>query len=410
MAVFETEDRILRRTEALKNRRPEPQFVDTGPAMNFVVGAGTGGTLGAARRRDQGIAAARRNANFGNVRSGVQSTEELVDPQARAARRSAPQVSAEGGAGFSAPSLGSMGGASERERQAARSEIDSALFDLRARGGGVNMASKRRLLGDLLGQKGGLTTEAFRAQNERDMQNQRVNAQTAEGNARLRESAAERRDRINSFNVETGEKRSMYETDRDDAAAAAAAAAPMNALKMQDLRQRIGANDARATRDQATFDAQFPGAASKPDLDAIDTYMKANPGMSYDAAAAKVLDDAIVNGENPRRSRVTSAAYDDELSGLESQLNQSGAMQWGRQVLGGDGYIPFNRRQAPALTDSTQVEVEQLSPINPIRMFTGDNFRIKARDANGEEIVNYIDDESAKRLQRRNRLLQNGGR
>lgn len=203
-------------------------------------GATSFSRLGAAAPVATGVntnASAARAAlpDFSNVRANVFSTEKMQGglfddvvggsrtkqgepPVVAAARRRAPQVSAEGASGFSAPGISAP---DDSERKAALSNLDSALFGL----GRLNMRSKRDLYGQLLGMKNDLTKTGFNAANDRALQNQRVMAQAGADNAQLREAAAKRRGDAAMFNAEIGEKRDMFETEREDAAAAARAKA-----------------------------------------------------------------------------------------------------------------------------------------------------------------------------------------
>ena len=335
--------------------------------------------------------------DFSNVEGGVSAT--VPDKGSTLARRAAPQVSTPGAYGYAAPNVGNP---DDRERKAALSSLDSTLFGL----GSLNMRSKRELFGQLLGMKQDLTKTAFNADNERVQLRAKIGADAAEGNARLAESAAQRRSSADMFNAESSEKRDMFDTERNDRReAAAAAAAAANDPNTLENRLKL----AKENRDQQTFEAGLPAKLNAVDNAEIESLMK-NEGMTRAAAENRILERRLVNGENVRGSRASTSAYDTQLANIENALNDTGVNMWATRALAGDGYAPFDYGQMEPLKDFTQTQVEQLGALNPVRLFTSYNNRVKATGADGKEFTTYANDETAADLRRKIALQRRGGR
>jgi hypothetical protein len=417
VAVFDTEDRILRRTQ----RKPDPYEQGNAPAIEgfrnnlaangqfqlpSVPKFGEGGRYPAFNLARDAQARAAEMPDFSNV---VGESDTVPDASASGPkRRTLTPVEAErdpAGA-FAGHVSENVGGMAESERKKRLSDIDTELFRM-SFGGGLNMRSKREMFAQLMGMKNQLTGQAFDAANQRGQLNARLDTEASQTNAALREQGARRRDGANQFNAQLGEQAHQFDTEQDAAAAAAAANAPFARLQYAKAAQEMASNDAKATRDQALFDATFGSKANAQSRQAVQDYVKS--GMSLEQARAQVMQDALYSGKNLRSDDTLGAQYGKQLQDEEDKLNQTGFGPWLQAAVSGNAYTPGDHGAA-ALDDLTNLNIDELSLYNPLRMLTKLDNRVSAVGKDGSRVSRFATDEEADALRQQQALMRRGGR
>ena len=395
MATFEIEHRINQRQRELDEaRRSRLARRGIDEAMQF------------ARRRpmiitpDRGQipdSAFRRGAGFANVRSradtvpGREAAQEVSSGGPR--RRGALQMSAAPGAApVDAPRLRRSPEAEAERKQRIR-DIDSALFDLRARGGGLNMASKRRLYGQLLGEKNDLTSQNFDVQNQRAIEQARIQNDVAQGNANRAERAAERRDMASRFGAELGDRRFEFDTNRRDAYDAAIAAAPRNELEMEKLRTEIDVNKANALRAADEYTRKAPSIGDDVLEPRIEALMA--QGLTYPDARAQAVAAYQASGADAEASTIGQENRQALARRLGEAFNPKNIPLLDWRTIGDEAAIgsSLSPDQVPAgaIDDPRAVRATRLGALRRI-LTPGADYRFEVQGPKGKRAV-YSDDE-----------------
>lgn len=204
--------------------------------------------------------------------------------------------------------------AAEDERQKALGSIDSAMFAM----GPANMASKRRMVTELLDQKNHLTSQAYDTQNRRDIAGADMANDAAKQDAALQESGAKRRDDIASFNKSEADK--LYESDAaiQEKRDAREAALPFDKMKMRLLNIQANALDSKARIED---DNNAIGRDQKLNAGAEarrQAYLKLHPG---DEPGADAYNASLeLEGTSPA-SPVFRRTVDEQGNALEAVVN-----------------------------------------------------------------------------------------
>jgi hypothetical protein len=227
----------------------------------------------------------------------------------------------------------------EAERGQRLGEVDSALWELGMRGGGVNMRSKRELLGQLLGQKQALTEGAAR----RSLDAQGANAKAINDAAMAQ--------------AELGANVATHNADRQtqfDIAGANAAAKASPSLSDLLAAKRLEFDMAKETAAQAraneTQDATIRGKADSYQDARVDKLV--SEGMSRSAAEQAVFDRDLQAGNDIQKTSLGRDVATRSLRDVGEKLNEGN--WWLRDVAQNTGAV-----------GNGQIPAEQLDYLQP---------------------------------------------
>jgi hypothetical protein len=227
----------------------------------------------------------------------------------------------------------------EAERGQRLGEVDSALWELGMRGGGVNMRSKRELLGQLLGQKQALTEGAARRS---------LDAQGA--NAKAINDAAMAQAELGA-NVATHNADRQTQFDIAGANAAAKASPSLSDLlaakRLEFDMQKETAAQARANETQ---DATIRGKADSYQDARVDKLV--SEGMSRSAAEQAVFDRDLQAGNDIQKTSLGRDVATRSLRDVGEKLNEGN--WWLRDVAQNTGAV-----------GNGQIPAEQLDYLQP---------------------------------------------
>jgi hypothetical protein len=272
----------------------------------------------------------------------------------------------------------------EVERKQRLGEIDSAIWELGIRGGGVNMRSKRELLSQLIGAKNDLTQGRMKQSTDIGLANAGIEAgayrEQAGIEAEVGTRNADRRAQVDMGNAEN---------------AARNAPSLKDILEAKKLALQLQRDTAGEVRDNEKHEATIEGEKAKYDDEAMARYAAAG----RDPRA--LIDARIANGEDPRGSRTSSDLYDADLESIRERMNDQGWGDWAGAAAAGDYYVSGDKPQvAPAgISSYDQLEVEDVGGV--YGLFT-DKKKVKTKGTagrySGDEAFAYVEPEEAERI------------
>jgi hypothetical protein len=254
----------------------------------------------------------------------------------------------------------------EAERQKALSGINDALFGLR---GNLNMRSKREMLTNLLGEKNKLTSQAYDTQNSRDMTGAKFANEAAQQNATLQEQGAKRRDDINSFNVQEGDRRDMAAAELADKRQARADAAPFKALQAKAIESQI--ETAGVQRDIAKAGAGIKSDKYNNEVDDArrKQLMADNPGASSEQIDQMRAKEDAAMGIDPG-STMSGARGDAAIANdVRGKINQGD--NWLTELLTGAPHVGINNDEQLNTINPDEIKVTRNSGVLPAIMRFG---------------------------------------
>lgn len=330
-----------------------------------------------------------RNRNsFANVEGNVDTVPGRA--QGNSMQRRASRTDVARGGSVSAPNI-SSNPQSERERKQRVSELDSALFDLRARGGGLNMASKRRLYGDLIGEKNRLTSTAYQGQTERDIARARMQSDVAQTNASLAERAAYRRDAAQMFDTEASDRRFEFDTNRSDELRKLNA--PLTEKERLEMAKLVAEQAREADKYELERGGSFEGVLQKR-IDAM-----REQGVPEDRIAVEAAKSAQALGVDPYAAPTSASGADETKErvanlyngdrGIGSLVNVWGLMDEAAP----NSFLTAGNLDPQAIRDFDSVRTEPTSLLR--RALTGaPRYRFEVTNsATGKPEARYSDDE-----------------
>lgn len=340
-----------------------------------------------------------RGPDFRNVEGQADTVPTGAPEQTGMPRRSAPDTpAAPSGPPDRRQPLPTERKQALEERQKRLKDVDDAIFDVTYRRGGLNMASKRRLFGDLVGQRNDLTMDFYRGENARGMQNAQQQGQASQTNAELGERAAQRRDRAAQFNTELGDRRFEYDTSRRDASQLS----PKELLELEKLRTEIDVNKADATRVADEYTRKAPGIGDDVLAKRIVELQAANPGMSYKDASTRAVAAYKASGADAEASTIGADLRNQLTQRLAEGFDYEKIPVLDWRTIGDEAAIGSrwadNQIAPGAITDPLAVKGERLGALR--RFFTPNaDYRFEVQGPNGPRAVYSDDEELFKDLQ-----------